>query len=547
MKATEQTNNIKKAICAAGGGAKGIALPKLVEQMQEKNQYDFYSGTSVGALTMALFAIGKTPEEIEVISNKALDYLKEDKVEKGSLQSHCRLLDNKLELKISILLLIVPLTAILVLALVLKNMIILILAAIAGGIFSILIFRKRYQIFKSRIELRSENFKFALKEELGNIKLGHMHKKFDKNFGCYAVKKKETKSIINSWFRKGYDSAELVYFCSLNKEHKDIKLIDVVLASAALPCVLSPVEITINGETDKYFDGGLRDNTGYNSKMLEAASTDIIEYKTNTGILETSLQNKIKNSISNIIVPSNRSLIEHREEAKKQTIHDNHNQHFSCPAEGLSTTSFKKANKNKGFLENLCEFYSETTYEIKKQDIKKVTYKDKLELSESEGFRFKKTRSRKVLISIKLLISAAIISVVISKINLLDKFLIGNHLAIQILLGLAIFYTATQIFKKIDRASKLDLAILLCTTGMLIAGYPTYPIMKINGFSERHMIAMITGILAFVIAYCYFKIPSETYQIAAKPESFNVTPSNMSAIFAKQALVENSEPPAYGK
>lgn len=546
MKVSEQTNEIKKAICAAGGGAKGIALPKLVALMKEKNNYYFYSGTSVGALTMALFAVGRNLEEIEKISNVALDYIKKDKVEKESLNSHCRLLDNKLELKISILLLIVPLTVILVLALVLQNMIILILAAIAGGIFSILIFRKRYQIFKNRIELRSENFKFALKEELDDITLGDM-KKDKSNFGCYAVKKKETKSIINSWFRKGYDSAELVYFCSLNEEHKDIKLIDVVLASAALPCVLSPVEIKIKGETDKYFDGGLRDNTGYNRDKLGEVQTDIIEYKTNTGTLKKSFQSKIKNSISNIIVPSNRSLIEHREEAKKQTINDDYNQHFSCPAEGLSTTSFKKANKNKGFLENLCEFYSETTYEIKKQDIKKVTYKDKQELSKSEGFRFKKTRSRKVLISIKLLISAAIISVVISKINLLDKFLIGNHLAIQILLGLAIFYTATQIFKKIDRASKLDLAILLCTTGMLIAGYPTYPIMKINGFSERHMIAMITGILAFVIAYCYFKIPSETYQIAAKPESFDVTTSNMSAIFAKQAPVENPEPPACGK
>lgn len=66
---TTNPNRPKIGVVLSGGGAKGIAHIGVLKALEEANIYpDYITGTSMGSIIAALYSIGYSPEELEVIA-----------------------------------------------------------------------------------------------------------------------------------------------------------------------------------------------------------------------------------------------------------------------------------------------------------------------------------------------------------------------------------------------------------------------------------------------------------------------------------------------
>ncbi len=74
LKTKKNNKNLKVGLALSGGGAKGFAHIGVLKVLEENNiTIDYISGTSMGAIVASLYAVGYSPDEIEVII-KTMDW-----------------------------------------------------------------------------------------------------------------------------------------------------------------------------------------------------------------------------------------------------------------------------------------------------------------------------------------------------------------------------------------------------------------------------------------------------------------------------------------
>lgn len=506
----------KRALVASGGGAKGVALPALVNKLHEHyGKFDFYGGTSVGALVVSLFAIGLDLKIIDELSIQAMKYMSNSvsiRENSESVSKYKQVKSAQGFLLFDVMLILGFFVLISFLSYIHPLMWICIVMPV-GLMF--LLFNDFKKLSKLKSELRSINFRHILSKYCGHIKLGDLGKvkyaennetktisieEYDKisdksnhtdvkelrHFGCYAVRKKSAEEDNDDG-----DSLVTEYFTSLNESHKDYFLIDVVLASAALPLKFAPVKINGN----EYFDGGIRNNTGYSHEYLKDYDASYISYNSKNSFLTK----KFITVFSDMLAKSNRSTCDYHRDAKKPLRSATK---YKAPSQHIGIVDANKAAKFKEQYTRLIEFYSRDSYEFDLSKLRSVRFKtagkDKKVL-EGSGVQFYKRNSFKPGTSalyLSLIVIAAIMGgLAYSGITLSPFFMFS-------LIGLSILLLFVNVYRQWENIGiGTMMAFLLLFVATLFS-----PVLSFFGLAGYYvyLVLCITLILAIAVN-CFIK------------------------------------------